>query len=125
MSCPSREGGNRLAGEGSSSSAGRLGFLTDIRFVLNVARPPDVPFQHGPYGLLDRLDEGIWRLELYPDVAWVHDPTSSGRNVRPRPPESASIVATSEPDSASPSATREAYTPRCSASATPWPRPPT
>lgn len=23
---------------------------------------------------LDRLDDGIWRLELYPDVAWVHDP---------------------------------------------------
>ena len=38
-----RQDAELLRSEAGQSGAGRLGFPTDIRFVLNVARPPDVP----------------------------------------------------------------------------------
>ncbi len=42
--------------------------------VAGVGSSPVVAYDGtGPY-FLDRLDEGVWRLELYPDVAWTADP---------------------------------------------------
>ena len=46
----------------------------DLRHVAGVGSSPVVKYGGTGAYFLDRLDDGIWRLELYPDVAWVHDP---------------------------------------------------
>jgi hypothetical protein len=46
----------------------------DLRRVAGVGSSPLVKYDGTGAYFLDRLDDGIWRLELYPDVAWVHDP---------------------------------------------------
>ena len=46
----------------------------DLRHVAGVGSSPVVNYEGTGAYFLDRLDDGIWRLELYPDVAWVHDP---------------------------------------------------
>jgi len=46
----------------------------DLRHVAGVGPSPVVEYEGTGAYFLDRLDDGIWRLELYPDVAWVYDP---------------------------------------------------
>jgi hypothetical protein len=45
-----------------------------LRHVAGVGSSPVVKYEGTGAYFLDRLGDGIWRLELYPDVAWVHDP---------------------------------------------------
>jgi hypothetical protein len=46
----------------------------DLEHVAGVGSSPLVKYDGTGAYFLDRLGDGIWRLELYPDVAWVHDP---------------------------------------------------
>jgi hypothetical protein len=41
-----------------------------------VGSSPVVRYDGTGVWFLDRLDDGVWRLEVYPDVAWVVDPFS-------------------------------------------------
>ncbi len=45
-----------------------------LRHVAGVGSSSVVTYDGSGAYFLDRLDDGIWRLEVYPDVAWVHDP---------------------------------------------------
>lgn len=47
---------------------------TGLRHVAGVGTSPVVEYEGTGAYFLDRLDAGIWRLELYPDAAWVVDP---------------------------------------------------
>ncbi len=49
-------------------------FPSRLRHVAGVATSPIVSYQGTGAYFLDRLDDGIWHLEVYPDVAWVVDP---------------------------------------------------
>jgi len=46
----------------------------ELERVAGVGSSPVVRYDGTGAYFLDRLGDGIWRLELYPDVAWVHDP---------------------------------------------------
>jgi hypothetical protein len=46
----------------------------DLRHVAGVGTSAVVKYEGSGAYFLDRLADGVWRLELYPDVAWVHDP---------------------------------------------------
>jgi len=46
----------------------------DLQHVAGVGTSAVVKYDGTGAYFLDRLDDGVWRLELYPDVAWVHDP---------------------------------------------------
>jgi len=46
----------------------------DLEHVAGVGTSAVVTYDGTGAYFLDRLGDGIWRLELYPDVAWVHDP---------------------------------------------------
>jgi hypothetical protein len=46
----------------------------DLQHVAGVGTSSVVKYDGTGAYFLDRLGDGIWRLELYPDVAWVHDP---------------------------------------------------
>ena len=48
--------------------------LTDLRHVAGVGTSSVVEYGGTGAYFLDRLDEGVWRLEVYPDAAWVVDP---------------------------------------------------
>jgi len=45
-----------------------------LRHVAGVGASPVVTYDGTGAYFLDRLDDGVWRLEVYPDVAWVVDP---------------------------------------------------
>jgi hypothetical protein len=45
-----------------------------LRHVAGVGSSPLVAYDGSGAYFLDRLDAGVWRLEVYPDVAWVVDP---------------------------------------------------
>jgi hypothetical protein len=45
-----------------------------LRHVAGVGTSPVVRYDGTGAYFLDRLADGVWRLELYPDVAWVADP---------------------------------------------------
>jgi hypothetical protein len=49
-----------------------------LRHVAGVGTSPVVTYEGTGACFLDRLGDGIWRLELYPDVAWVVDPFTRG-----------------------------------------------
>ena len=46
----------------------------DLEHVAGVGSSAVVKYDGSGAYFLDRLADGVWRLELYPDVAWVHDP---------------------------------------------------
>ena len=46
----------------------------DLRHVAGVGTSSVVKYEGTGAYFLDRLGDGIWRLEVYPDVAWVVDP---------------------------------------------------
>ena len=56
----------------SPPSPGRL------RRIAGMGSSPVVMYDGSGAWFLDRLDDGIWRLEVYPDVAWVVDPFTRG-----------------------------------------------
>jgi hypothetical protein len=45
-----------------------------LRHVAGVGTSPVVSYEGTGAYFLDRLADGVWRLEVYPDVAWVVDP---------------------------------------------------
>lgn len=45
-----------------------------LRRVAGVGSSPVVEYDGTGSYFLDRLDDGVWRLEVYPDAAWVEDP---------------------------------------------------
>jgi hypothetical protein len=45
-----------------------------LRRLAGTGSSPLVQYDGTGAWFLDRLDDGIWRLEVYPDVAWVEDP---------------------------------------------------
>ncbi len=46
----------------------------ELRHVAGVGSSAIVDYEGTGAYFLDRLAEGVWRLELYPDAAWVVDP---------------------------------------------------
>ena len=48
----------------------------ELRHVGGVGSSPAVVYEGTGAYFLDRLDSGVWRLEVYPDAAWVVDPFS-------------------------------------------------
>ncbi|QXD15437.1 hypothetical protein GQ464_000315 [Rhodocaloribacter litoris] len=54
-----------------------------LRHVAGVGSSPVVTYAGTGAYFLDRLGEGLWRLEVYPDVAWVEDPFSRPSLRRP------------------------------------------
>ena len=46
----------------------------ELRHVAGVGSSTIVDYEGTGAYFLDRLAEGVWRLELYPDAAWVEDP---------------------------------------------------
>lgn len=46
----------------------------ELRHVAGVGSSPVVRYEGSGAYFLDRLADGVWRLEVYPDVARVHDP---------------------------------------------------
>jgi hypothetical protein len=46
----------------------------DLRHVAGVGTSPVVSYEGTGAYFLDRLADGVWRLEVYPDVVWVVDP---------------------------------------------------
>ena len=46
----------------------------ELRHVAGVGTSPVVAYAGTGAYFLDRLDDGVWRLEVYPDVVWVVDP---------------------------------------------------
>jgi len=49
-----------------------------LRHVAGVGASPVVTYDGTGAYFLDRLGDGVWRLEVYPDVAWVVDPFTRG-----------------------------------------------
>jgi hypothetical protein len=47
---------------------------TKLRHVAGVGTSPVLAYEGTGAYFLDRLDDGVWRLEVYPDAAWVVDP---------------------------------------------------
>jgi len=47
---------------------------TALRHVAGVGTSPVVSYGGSGAYFLDRLGDGVWRLEVYPDAAWVADP---------------------------------------------------
>ncbi len=47
---------------------------SELRHVAGVGSSAVVSYYGTGAYFLDRLDDGIWRLEVYPDAAWVEDP---------------------------------------------------
>lgn len=46
----------------------------ELRHVAGVGTSYVVAYEGTGAYFLDRLDDGVWRLEVYPDAAWVEDP---------------------------------------------------
>ena len=50
-----------LRRQAGQAGAGGFGFVTDIGYVLNIARPPHVTIENGPHRLLDGFKRtGLW-----------------------------------------------------------------
>lgn len=47
---------------------------TELRHVAGVGTSSVLAYEGTGAYFLDRLDDGVWRLEVYPDAAWVVDP---------------------------------------------------
>jgi hypothetical protein len=47
---------------------------SELRHVAGVGNSSVVGYEGTGAYFLDRLSDGVWRLEVYPDVAWVEDP---------------------------------------------------
>lgn len=58
----------------SNSTATLPPSAAELRHVAGVGSSSVVAYQGTGAYFLDRLDDGIWRLEVYPDAVWVEDP---------------------------------------------------
>ena len=55
---------------------------TAVRHVAGVGSSSVVAYEGTGAYFLDRIGDGVWRLEVYPDVAWVVDPFTRGSLAR-------------------------------------------
>ena len=53
--------------------------VESLRSIVGCGSSPIVRYQGAGAYFLDRLEQGAWRLEVYPDAVWVRDPYSGGR----------------------------------------------
>jgi hypothetical protein len=49
-------------------------YPTELRHVAGVGTSSVLAYEGTGAYFLDHLDDGVWRLEVYPDAAWVEDP---------------------------------------------------